>query len=457
MFATLTERLSQAVRQMRGLGRISETNVRDTVRQIRLALLEADVALPVARSLVDRVRQRALGDEVAKSLNPGQVFVKIVHDELVTVLGGGGSEIASSARPSVLLLAGLQGAGKTTTAGKLARLLAGAQPAQCLLASVDVYRPAAREQLERLAAQTGARYFQATAENPVAMAAEALAEAKRSGARWLIVDTAGRLHVDATLMAEVRAVHDVLAPHEVLFVLDAMAGQDAIQSAAAFHAALPLTGIILTKADGDARGGAALSVREVTGLPIKLIGTGEKLDALEAFVPDRFAARILGMGDVVGLVEHVQGQVDQAEAEKLASKVKRGAELNLEDFRLQLEQMTRMGGLEGLLDKIPGVNAGAVAAAGFDERLIRGQIAIINSMTRRERRFPALIDGSRKRRIAAGSGQPVQSVNRLLKQHRQLAKTMKRMVKAGPAGLKGLLGGAVAGSRNPGPARRRRR
>jgi signal recognition particle subunit SRP54 len=457
MFATLTERLSNTVRQLRGLGRISEDNVRDTVRQIRMALLEADVAVPVAKALVDRVKDRALGDEVAKSLNPGQVFVKIVHDELVNVLGGGSSELASSGRPTVLMLAGLQGAGKTTTAGKLARLLASSQPEQCLLASVDVYRPAAGEQLKRLAAQTGARYFETSSTDPVTMSREALAQATASGSRWLIVDTAGRLHVDEELMDEVRAVHDALQPHEVLFVLDAMAGQDAIHSATAFHAALPLTGVIVSKADGDARGGALLSVREVTGVPIKLIGTGEKLDAIESFVPDRFASRILGMGDVVGLVEQVQGQVDHAAAEKIASKVKRGRELNLEDFRQQLEQMTRMGGLTQLLDKLPGVDAGAMAASGFDEQIVRRQIAIINSMTLRERRFPALIDGSRKRRIAAGCGQPIQSVNRLLKQHKQLAKTMKRMAKLGPAGLKGMLGGGLPGGRLPPQGGRRRR
>lgn len=456
MFATLTERLSGAVRQLTGRGRITEDNVRDTARQIRMALLEADVALPVAKSFVGRVRERALGDEVAKSLNPGQVFVKIVHDELVRVLGGDESPIAPRGRPSVLLLAGLQGAGKTTTAGKLAVRLGRDKPGEILLASADVYRPAAREQLERLAAQTGARYFRIDSNDPVTIATEALAEAKRTSVRWLIVDTAGRLHVNDEMMAEVGRIHSAIDPAETIFVLDSMAGQDALTSASAFHAALALTGVILTKADGDARGGAALSIRDVTGLPIKLIGTGEKLDALEPFVPERFASRILGMGDVVGLVEQVHQQVDLDAAEKVATKIKRGRELNLEDFKQQLEQVSKMGGLESMLDKIPGMKPGAMPTPGLDERVVRRQIAIINSMTRSERLRPSIIDGSRKRRIAAGSGLPVQDVSRLLKQHRQLVKTMKRVAKAGPGGLKGLLGQAARGGAAQGPMRRRR-
>jgi len=431
MFESLSSRLSQAIHQVTGRGRITEDNVRDTVRQIRMALLEADVALSVAKAFVERVRDRALGDEVAKSLNPGQSFVRIVHDELVVVLGGDQSRIAGNERPSVLMLVGLQGAGKTTTAGKLVRYLSKQSPAEILLASTDVYRPAAREQLAALAAQLGTDCLGSDRTDPPGMAQDALAAARQRGARWLILDTAGRLHIDAEMMAEARAIHEAVSPVETLFVLDAMAGQDAVNSARAFHEGLPLTGVILTKTDGDARGGAALSVREVTGLPIKLVGSGEKLDALEAFVPDRFASRILGMGDVVGLVQQVEAQVDREAMQRMATKVKRGRELNLEDFRGQLQQLTNMGGLDSLLDKMPGVKPGALAAAGFDTNVLRRQIALIDSMTRKERRQPATINGSRKRRIARGAGLTIQDVNRLLKQHRQLAKTMKRVSKGG--------------------------
>lgn len=445
MFDTLTERLGAALRQMSGRGRISEENVRDTVRQIRMALLEADVALPVAKAFVERVRERALGEEVAKSLNPGQTFTKIVHDELVRVLGSEQSAIAQKAPPTVLMLVGLQGAGKTTTAGKLAAYLSKHACRDVLLASTDVYRPAAREQLAKLAADLGAVYFRGEQKEPAEIAAAAVEQAERSGARWLIIDTAGRLHIDAAMMDEARAIHERIAPAETLFVVDSMVGQDAVNSARAFHAALPLTGVILTKVDGDARGGAALSVREVTGLPIKMVGEGEKLDALEPFDPQRFASRILGMGDVVGLVRQVQSQVDREAAEKVASKVKRGRELNLEDFKQQLVQIQNMGGIDSLLDKLPGMGlkAGAAAASGFDPRALQRQIAAIDSMTPRERCFPATIDASRKRRIAAGAGLAVQDVSRLLKQHKQLAKTMKRVKKAG--GMERMLGAAVKG------------
>jgi len=449
MFQTLTERLGTSVRQLTGRGRITEKNVRDTVREIRMALLEADVALPVAKRFVERVRQRALGDEVARSLDPGQVFVKIVHDELAGVLGGNKAEIVPRGRPSVLLLAGLQGAGKTTTAGKLVAHLAKGHPEEILLASLDVYRPAAREQLKKLAASAGAGWFELASDDPREIATAAVAEARRRGARWLIADTAGRLHVDEAMMDEVRSVHELLDPAETLFVVDAMAGQDALASATAFNEALPLTGVVLTKADGDARGGVALSVRESTGIPIKLIGTGEKLDALESFDPDRFASRILGMGDVVGLVEQVQAKVDREAAEKVASKVKRGLGLDLEDFRQQLEQISNMGGLESLLSKIPGLPAGAAGLPSqLDDRAVRRQIAMIDSMTRQERRRPEIIDGSRKRRIATGSGMSVQDVNRLLKQHRTLVKTMKRFGKGGRAGIQSMLG-SVQGVQNP--------
>ncbi len=442
MFDTLTERLSGAIQRVTGRGRITEDNVRDTVRQIRMALLEADVALPVVKSLVEHVRQRALGAEVARSLNPGQTFVKIVHDELVIALGREQSPIESRGFPAILLLVGLQGAGKTTTAGKLAMQLKKSGGGQALLVSTNVYRPAAREQLEKIAGDIGAEYYGSTEKDPRKIAAAALAEAKRRGSRWLIVDTAGRLHVDEAMMDEVRVIHETVSPGETLFVVDSMAGQDAVNSARAFHEALPLTGVILTKADGDARGGAALSVREVTGVPIKLVGTGEKLDALEAFVPQRFASRILGMGDVVGLVERVQEQVDREAVERVARKVKKGRELNLEDYREQLQQLINMGGLGSLLDKLPGVKPGALAASGFDDSQLKRQMALIDSMTPRERRRPDLIDGSRKRRIAGGAGLPIQEVNRLLKQHKQLAKTMKRAAKGG---MERALAGALRG------------
>src|SRR5690606_22918783 len=381
-----------AMRRVTGRGRITEENVADTVRRIRMALLEADVALPVAKSLVDRVRSRSLGEEVARSLNPGQKFVKIVHDEIVRVLGEP-SPISPRGRPAVVLLVGLQGAGKTTTAGRLAKFLPRDSGNEVLLASTDVYRPAAREQLAKLAGDVGVGYVEPPSADPLAIAREAHAEARRRGCRWLILDTAGRLHVDEEMMREVQAIHAAVEPTETLFVVDAMAGQDAVNSARAFHEALPLTGVILTKADGDARGGAALSVREVTGVPIKLVGVGEKLDALEAFVPERFASRILGMGDVVGLVESVQRQVDREAAERVAAKVKQGRELNFEDSREQLQQLRSMGGIEALLDKLPGVRPEALAAGGFDERQLKRQIAIIDSMTPRERRHPAIIDG----------------------------------------------------------------
>jgi signal recognition particle subunit SRP54 len=423
--------LSDVVRHLTGRGRITEDNVRDTVRAIRMALLEADVALPVAKSFVDRVRDRAIGDEVARSLNPGQAFTKIVHDELVRTLGEDPATIAPKGRPTVVLLVGLQGAGKTTTAGKLARHLGRGAEGEVLLASTDVYRPAAREQLGRLARDLGAGFLETGEADPIRIANEAVAEAKRRNCRWLIIDTAGRLHIDNEMMAEIGAIQSAVAPAETLFVLDAMSGQDAVNSARAFNEAVALTGVILTKTDGDARGGAALSVRAVTGVPIKLMGTGEKLEALEAFAPARFAARILGMGDIVGLVEQVQAEVDREAVERVAGKVKRGRALDLNDFKEQLEQIAKLGGIESLLEKLPGIPAGAAQAAAFDARALRRQIALINSMTRRERARPEVIDGSRKRRIAAGAGLPVQDVNRLLKQHKQLVKTMKQVAKRG--------------------------
>jgi len=447
MFNALTERLGGALQRLSGRGRISEDNIRETVRQIRMALLEADVALPVAKSFVARVRERALGEEVARSLNPGQAFTKIVHDELVRVLGDETTEISGKGNPAVLMLVGPQGAGKTTSAARVALRLRKRYGKEILLVSTDVYRPAAREQLARLAADNGIDVITPESDDPQKIVALAIAEARRRGSRWLIVDTAGRLHVDAAMMDEARALHARLQPAETLFVVDSMGGQDALNSARAFHDALPLTGVVLTKADGDARGGVALSVREITGVPIKLVGIGEKADAWERFAPDRFASRILGMGDVVGLVEQVHEKIDKAEMERVAGKVRRGRALSLEDFRGQLEQMLNMGDIAGLLEKLPGLPAGAASHAALDERHLRRQIAVIDSMTVRERRRPELIDGSRKRRIAAGSGQSVQDVNRLLKQHKQLVKTMKRVSRGG--GMQRMLGAMTRGGRGP--------
>lgn len=443
MFNTLTERLSGTLQKLSGRGRISEDNIRQTVRQIRMALLEADVALPVAKGFVARVRQRALGEEVARSLNPGQAFTKIVNDELVKVLGGDKAEIDGKGNPAVAMLVGLQGAGKTTSAVKVALSLQKRYGKSLLLVSTDVYRPAAREQLATLGHDNGLEVFHPDSDDPAQIVELALAESRRRGARWLIVDTAGRLHVDDAMMAEVRALHAIVNPAETLFVVDSMGGQDTLNSARAFHEALPLTGVVLTKADGDARGGVALSVREITGVPIKLVGTGEKPDAWESFAPDRFASRILGMGDVVGLVEQVHEKIDKAEMERVAKKVKRGRALSLEDFRAQLEQMINMGGMAALLEKMPGLPAGAASNAALDEKNIRRQMGVIDSMTVRERRRPDVIDGSRKRRIAAGCGQQVQDVNRLLKQHKQLVKTMKRVSKGG--GMQQMLGAMTRG------------
>ncbi len=432
MFDNLSDRLAGAAKSLTGKGRITDDNIKDTVRQIRMALLEADVALPVVKDFVAQVRERAQGQEVVKSLKPGQAFVKIVHDELTQLMGEANESLDLSAQPpAVVMLAGLQGAGKTTSAAKLAKHLLESGK-KVSLVSVDVHRPAAILQLERLASEVGAHYFPSQAsEKPVTIAKNALAEAKRSAMDVLIVDTAGRLHIDESMMGEVQQVHAQIDPVETLFVVDSMAGQDAVVAAKAFDAALPLTGVVLTKVDGDARGGAALSVRHVTGKPIKFLGVGEKTDALEAFHPERVASRILGMGDVVTLVEEVQQKVDQDKAQKLAKKLKKGKGFDMNDLKDQLGQMLDMGGLSSLLDKLPGgANLGA-AAQQVDDKDIKRQIAIINSMTPRERRFPKVIDGSRKRRIAAGAGLQVQDVNRMLKQFTQMQKMMKKMAKGG--------------------------
>ena len=430
MFDNLTARLSRTIDSLRGRGRITEENVAETLRETRVALLEADVALPVVKAFIESVKAKALGTEVLSSLTPGQAFVGILHQELVQLMGGSGAAWAPRAQPPVVvLLAGLQGAGKTTTAAKLARRLIERDRKRVLLASTDVRRPAAMLQLERLAAQVGAEYFPAAPGSTPAQIARAALERARSGVfDVLIVDTAGRLHIDQELMAEVRDIDTAVGAAERLFVVDAMAGQDAVNAARAFGAALDLTGLILTKADGDARGGAALSVRQITGKPIVFIGVGEKTEALEPFDPERMASRILGMGVVVSLVEQVHAKVDHAEAQRLAHKVVRGKGFDMTDLRSQLEQLQKMGGVGALLDKLPGAvtRKGAVSADQGDREL-RRQIAIINSMTPRERRTPGIIDGSRRRRIAAGSGVQVQDVNRLLKQFLEMQRVMKSM------------------------------
>ncbi|MBM4214807.1 MAG: signal recognition particle protein [Gammaproteobacteria bacterium] len=449
MFENLSQKFAKTVQNLRGKGRISEENISETLREVRMALLEADVALPVIKTFIDAVRAKAQGADVATSLTPGQVFVSILQRELVELMGGAREGFELRAQPPyVVLLAGLQGAGKTTTAGKLARWLIESRKKRVLLVSTDVRRPAAILQLQRLAEQVGAGFHPSeSGGDPIAIAESALEAARRGVYDVLIVDTAGRLHVDAELMDEVRAIDSRVGAHEKLFVVDAMAGQDALNSAKSFGAALDLTGIILTKADGDARGGAALSVRQITGKPIVFIGVGEKTDALEPFDPERMASRILGMGDVVALVEQVQGKVDAAEAERLAKKVVTGGKFDFYDLKSQLEQLQNMGGLESLMDKLPAQLAKGGLPAGVGDVQVRRQIAIINSMTHRERRRPEVIDGSRRRRIAAGSGTQVQDVNRLLKQFSDMQRMMKGM-KGGK--FRRMLGALKGGGLPPG-------
>jgi len=446
MFDQLTGRLSAAVAALRGRGRLTEDNIADTLREVRVALLEADVALPVVKRFIDAVKARALGAEVSASLSPGQSLVGILHRELVTLLGGAGTGLALNVQPPlVLLLAGLQGAGKTTTAAKLARWLIETHKRRVLLVSTDVRRPAAILQLERLAAQVQASFFAPppgqTAPRQIALAA--LAQARNGVYDALIVDTAGRLHIDAELMQELKDIDAALSPHQRLFVVDSMAGQDALNAARAFSASLDLTGIILTKADGDARGGAALSVREVTGKPILFLGIGEKSEALELFEPERMAQRILGMGDVVALVESVQRNIEVGQAERLARKVAKGQAFDLGDLRSQLDQVRRMGGLGALMDKLPAQMSRRAVAPDQADRQVRQQMAIIDSMTPRERRVPGIIDGSRRRRIARGAGVQVQDVNRLMKQFLDMQRMMKQLK---GSGLRRLMGAFRGGS-----------
>jgi len=437
VFDSLSERLGRTLKNIRGQGRLTEDNIRATMREIRMALLEADVALPVVKQFVEQARQRALGREVVRSVSPGQALIKVVNDELVSVMGGGeSSELALRTRPpAVVLVAGLQGAGKTTSIAKLARRLKERDKKRVAVASADIHRPAARDQLETLAGEVGVDYLGVDgATDATGIARGALDASRRAGHDVLLVDTAGRLAIDAAMMAEVRAVHGALEPAETLFVVDSLAGQDAARTAQAFDEALPLTGVVLTKTDGDARGGAALSVRMVTGKPIKFLGAGEKTDALEVFHPERIASRILGKGDVVSLVEEAQQHTDTDKADKLAKKLKKGKGFDLSDMRDQLDQMNQMGGMSAMLEKMPGMGGMSQAqmqqAAGVAGDP-RHMIAMIDSMTPRERRWPDNINGSRKRRIANGSGTRVQDVNKLLKQHAQMAKMMKKMSKKG--------------------------
>jgi len=437
MFENLTERLSHSLRGVTGQAKLTEDNIKDTLREVRMALLEADVALPVVKTFVDQVRERAVGTEVSRSLSPGQVFVKIVKSELEAVMGQSEGLNLAVSPPAVILMAGLQGAGKTTSVGKLAKTLREREKKKVMVVSVDVYRPAAIKQLETLAAEVDVTFFPSDLEQkPVAIVEAALREAKNRFMDVLIVDTAGRLHIDAEMMAEIKQVHAAAKPSETLFVVDAMTGQDAANTAQAFNEALPLTGVILTKVDGDARGGAALSVRAITGKPIKFLGMGEKLDALEPFHPERVAQLILGMGDVLSLVEELERKVDKEKAEKMAKKLQKGGSFNFEDMLMQFEQMNKMGGMMGFLDKLPGMsNAGiqdALAQAN-PEKQVKKMEAIIQSMTIKERRNPDLMNPSRKKRIAAGCGMDVVEVNKLIKQHAQMAKMMKKF--ANPSGM----------------------
>jgi len=436
MFDGLSERLGQTVRNLRGVGRLTEDNIKDTMREVRMALLEADVALPVVREFIDQVKEKALGDKVLKSLTPGQALVKVVNDELTAIMGEANETLNLSVTPpAVIMMAGLQGAGKTTTVAKLARWLKEKQKKSVMVVSADVYRPAAIKQLETVAAEVGANFFPSTVEqDPVDIATAAIKEAKIQNNDVLIIDTAGRMHIDDEMMDEIKRLHAAVNPAETLFVVDSMTGQDAANTSKAFNDALPLTGVILTKTDGDARGGAALSTRYITGKPIKFIGVGEKMSALEPFHPERIASRILGMGDVVSLVEDVQSSVDHAKAAKLANKIKKGKGFDLEDFSDQLNQMKNMGGIASLMGKLPGMpNIPKGAMDQVDDKKMLHLEAIISSMTPKERRFPDVIKGSRKKRIAAGSGMQVQDVNRLLKQFTQMQKMMKKMKGGGMA------------------------
>ncbi|MBS7326763.1 MAG: signal recognition particle protein [Thiopseudomonas sp.] len=451
MFDNLSERLSQTLRHVTGKAKLSEDNIKDTLREVRMALLEADVALPVVKDFVNAVRDRAVGTEVSRSLSPGQAFLKIVQAELEAMMGAANEELSLNATPpAVVLMAGLQGAGKTTTVAKLAKHLKERKKKSVMVVSADVYRPAAIKQLETLAGEVDAVFFPSDiSQKPVDIANAAIKEAKLKFIDVVLVDTAGRLAIDDEMMAEISQLHAAVKPVETLFVVDAMTGQDAANTAKAFNEALPLTGVVLTKVDGDARGGAALSVRAITGKPIKFLGMGEKTDALEPFHPDRIASRILGMGDVMSLIEQAEQKLDREKAEKLTQKLKKGKGFDLEDFRDQLQQMNNMGGMGGLLEKMPnmgGVNLSQVQGLqGNAEKQFKQMESIINSMTPQERRNPDLISGSRRRRIALGSGTQVQDVGRLIKQHKQMQKMMKKFMGKGMGKMMRGLGGMIPG------------
>ncbi|PQJ88420.1 signal recognition particle protein [Aliivibrio sifiae] len=452
MFDNLTDRLSKTLKNISGKGRLTEDNIKETLREVRMALLEADVALPVVRDFVKRVKENAVGVEVSKSLTPGQEFIKIVQSELEAIMGDSNEALNLACQPpAVILMAGLQGAGKTTSTGKLAKLLKERDKKKVLVVSADVYRPAAIKQLETLAAEVDVNFFPSSADQkPIDIVDGAISHAKLKFFDVVIVDTAGRLAVDTEMMDEIKQLHAHVNPIETLFVVDAMTGQDAANTAKAFGDTLPLTGVILTKVDGDARGGAALSVRHITGKPVKFLGVGEKTDALEPFHPERIASRILGMGDVLSLIEDLEKNVDKEKAEKLAKKFKEKKGFDLEDFREQLGQMKNMGGMMGMMDKLPGMSQLPDNVKDkVDDKMFHQMEAIINSMTLKERERPELIKGSRKKRIAAGSGTQVQDVNRMLKQFTQMQKMMKKMQKGGMKGMmrnmQGMMGGGMGG------------
>ncbi|MTI52081.1 MAG: signal recognition particle protein [Alcanivorax sp.] len=453
MFENLTDRLGQSLKGLAGQGQLTEDNIRDTLREVRKALLEADVALPVVKEFVEQVKEKALGQEVLKSLNPGQAFVKIVNDELVHTMGDANDALNLASKPPVvIMMAGLQGAGKTTSVAKLARFLQEREKKKVMVVSADVYRPAAIDQLETLAGEVKAEFFPSSGDqDPVDIANGALQAARNKYMDVLIVDTAGRLHVDEQMMGEISRLHGAIHPAETLFVVDAMTGQDAANTAQAFNEALPLTGVILTKADGDSRGGAALSVRHLTGKPIKFIGMGEKTDALEPFHPDRIASRILGMGDVLSLVEQAERTLDKKKADKIAKKFKKGRAMDFEDLKDQFQQMRNMGGMASLLDKLPGMGGMMEAAQNpASMKQMKHMEALIDSMTPKERRNPDVIKGSRKKRIAAGAGLEIQDLNRLMKQQKMMAKMMKKMrgkggMKNMMRGMEGMMGGGSGG------------
>ena len=448
MFDNLSDRLSKAFKKISGKSRLTHDNIQDALRDVRKALLEADVALPVVKDFINHVRKRAVGQEVSRALKPGQQFLKIVENELTLMMGEANEKLNLAAQPpAVVLMAGLQGAGKTTSVAKLGRFLKEREKKKVMVVSADVYRPAAIKQLETLAQEVEVDFFPSDeTQKPIDIAKAALKQAKKQHIDVLLVDTAGRLHIDEALMGEIAGLHKAIDPVETLFVIDSMIGQDAVNTAKAFNDALPLTGVILTKADGDARGGAALSVRQVTGKPIKFLGVGEKVDALEPFHPDRVASRILGMGDVLSLIEDVEQKIDKEKAEKLVKKVQSGKRFNLEDLRDQLQQMQSMGGMTSMLEKLPGMgNMAQMAEQANMGKQFKQMDAIIGSMTPVERRNPDVLNGSRKRRITVGSGTNIQDLNRLLKQHKQMSKMMKKMKGGGMQKMMRGMGGMLPG------------